>query len=190
MGWPQQELDQTPGQVFFLLLRCCKSSSFFGLKRKSEKPLCNGVSALCAKGLGIVPSTLLFSSTKTICSSVMLTITNKSRQSLHIFVTVCVGKNTNAFPRKSRELSAPLQGVVVRTPDGKRCTVASAPASCGGRNTSPALTFRFHFRHRRKRAGQECIYGWAGLDAGARSAPPRVMWLILALWRHLCPLFP
>ena len=33
-------------------------------------------------------------------------------------------------------------------------------------------------------------YGWAGLDAGARSAPPRVMWLIIALWRHPCPLSP
>src|SRR3989344_2897395 len=104
MGWPQQELDQTPGQVFFLLLRCCKSSSFFGLKRKSEKPLCNGVSALCAKGLGIVPSTLLFSSTKTICSSVMLTITNKSRQSLHIFVTAGLGIEPRYRASKARVL--------------------------------------------------------------------------------------
>src|SRR3990167_11373756 len=72
-GWPQQLLDQTKGQVFFLELLCCSNNSPLELNRKNEKARWRGVSAWCTSALGIVPISLSPPPTKTTNSSIEIT---------------------------------------------------------------------------------------------------------------------
>ena len=82
-------------------------------------------------------------------------------------------------------------GVVMRTPSGKmvHCRLRPSKLWWPQHQPRPHLPIPFPPKAEARRPF-DIHYGWAGLDAGARSAPPRVMWLIIALWRHLCPLSP
>ena len=80
-------------------------------------------------------------------------------------------------------------GVVVRTPELQTVHCRLRPSKLWRPQHQPRPPLPIPFPPKAEaRRPFDIHYGWAGLDAGARSAPPEVMWYIIALWRHPCPL--